>query len=95
MRRPWWRGSTGRWSTTARPARSGSSPNWSATDPIRYRGIVGLATDWRIWRSRDAGAAGQGINFFVGGAIETYGRLVWSIEEVEATLSEWVHATPV
>ncbi len=58
-------------------------------DPGRYRGIVGLATDWRIWRSRDAGAAGSGVNFFVGGAIETYGTLVWSIEEVEATLREW------
>ncbi len=63
------------------------------SDPNRYRGIIGLATDWRIWRSRDAGAAGQGINFFVGGAIETHGRLVWSINDVETTLSEWVRAT--
>jgi hypothetical protein len=64
-------------------------------DPERYRGIIGLATDWRIWRSRDSGAAGQGINFFVGGAIGTYGCLVWSIEEVEATLCEWnTPATP-
>jgi len=56
-------------------------------DPERYRGIIGMATDWRIWRSRDAGAAG--VNLFVGGAIETSGRLVWSIEEVESTLREW------
>jgi hypothetical protein len=58
-------------------------------DPERYRGIIGLATDWRIWRSRDAGTAGSGVNFFVGGAIETYGQLVWSIDEVEATLRDW------
>ncbi len=58
-------------------------------DPERHRGIIGLATDWRIWRSRDAGAAGAGINFFVGGAIEAYGTLAWSIEEVESTLREW------
>jgi hypothetical protein len=58
-------------------------------DPERHRGIIGLATDWRIWRSRDSEVAGSGINFFVGGAIEAYGTLVWSIEEVEATLREW------
>jgi hypothetical protein len=58
-------------------------------DPSRYRGIIGLATDWRIWRSRDAGSPDHGVNFFVGGAIETFGRLVWSIDDVEATLSEW------
>jgi hypothetical protein len=33
--------------------------------------------------------ADGGINFFVGGAILEYGRLVWSIEEVEETLDEW------
>ena len=59
------------------------------TDPARHRGIIGLATDWRIWRSRDAGATDNGVNFFVGGAIETYGKLVWSIDEVETVLSEW------
>lgn len=59
------------------------------TDPDRYRGIVGFATDWRIWRSRDTGAAGGGINFFVAGAIESAGKLVWSIDDVEAALDEW------
>lgn len=58
-------------------------------DPDRHRGIVGLATDWRIWRSRDAGAAGQGINFFVAGAILEHGAIVWSIDEVAETLREW------
>jgi hypothetical protein len=27
------------------------------TDPVRYRAVIGLAMDWRIWRSRDARAA--------------------------------------
>jgi len=58
-------------------------------DPERHRGIIGLATDWRIWRSRDAGAAGSGINFFVGGAIEACGTIVWTIDDVEATLRGW------
>jgi len=58
-------------------------------DPERHRGIVGLATDWRIWRSRDAGAAGSGVNFFVGGAIEAYGAIVWNIDDVESTLRDW------
>ncbi len=58
------------------------------TNPTRHRTIIGLATDWRIWRSRDAGAADNGVNFFIGGAIESYGKLVWSIDEVETTLSE-------
>lgn len=59
------------------------------TSPDRYRGIIGLATDWRTWRRRDRGMTDGGINFFVGGAILKYGRLVWSIEEVENTLEEW------
>lgn len=58
-------------------------------DPERHRGIVGLATDWRIWRSRDAGAAGSGLNFFVGGAIEAHGAIVWNIDDVESTLRDW------
>ena len=59
------------------------------TDPQRYRGIVGLATDWRAWRRRDRGMSDGGINFFVGGAILEYGRFAWSIEDVEETLRGW------
>ena len=59
------------------------------TDPNRYRGIIGLATDWRSWRRRDQGMTDGGINFFVGGAILEYGRLVWSIDEAEETLRQW------
>jgi hypothetical protein len=59
------------------------------TQPDRYRGIVGLATDWRTWRQRDSGVTQGGINYFVGGALLEYGRLVWSIDDVVATLAEW------
>ena len=59
------------------------------TQPARYRGIIGLATDWRVWRRRDAGLTDGGLNFFVGGAIAKYGKLVWTIDDVEAALSEW------
>lgn len=64
------------------------------TRPDRYRGIIGLATDWRTWRRRDAGLADGGLNFFVGGAILEYGTLVWTIDEVEATLDQWAVPTP-
>ena len=59
------------------------------TRPDRYRGIVGLATDWRINRARDGGVEQGGINYFIGGALAQYGRLVWSVDDVVATLSEW------
>jgi hypothetical protein len=61
------------------------------TQPDRYRGIVGLATDWRVWRRRDAGLTDGGLNFFVGGAILKYGKLVWTIDDVEAVLADWEH----
>jgi len=52
-------------------------------DP-RYRGIVGLVTDLRLQRRR-GNAAGDGMNLFVVGAIETAGRICWSVDEaVEA-----------
>jgi hypothetical protein len=59
------------------------------TSPERYRGIIGLVTDWRAWRRRDRGMSDGGVNLFVGGAILEYGRFAWSIEEVEETLGEW------
>jgi hypothetical protein len=59
------------------------------TRPEHHRGIVGLATDWRLRRQRDGGVTQGGINFFVGGALLEYGRLVWSVDEVVATLAEW------
>lgn len=59
------------------------------TSPERYRGIVGLATDWRAWRRRDRGMTDGGINLFVGGAILTCGRFAWSIDEALEALDDW------
>ncbi len=59
------------------------------TRPDRYRGIVGLSTDWRSGRARDGGVAQGGLNFFIGGALMKYGRLVWSVDDVVATLADW------
>jgi hypothetical protein len=57
--------------------------------PDRHRGIVGLSTDWRVRRARDGGVVQGGLNFFVGGALLEYGRLVWNVDDVIATLAEW------
>ena len=59
------------------------------TDPDRHRGIVGIATDWRTNRRRDAGMADGGLNYFVAGAIMKFGRLVWTVDEAIATIDEW------
>ena len=57
--------------------------------PDRHRGIVGLATDWRLTRLRDAGDADGGLNYFVAGAVMEYGRIVWDVDDVVTTLDEW------
>ena len=59
------------------------------TQPDRYRGIIGFANDWRTSRRRDAGMADGGFNFFVGGAILEYGRLLWDLDDVLEILSDW------
>ena len=58
-------------------------------DPDRHRGIVGLSMDWRVWRQRDAGITDGALNYFVAGAVEKYGTIVWSVDEVVAVLEEW------
>lgn len=58
-------------------------------EPTRYRGIIGLVTDWRAWRRRDRGMSDGGINFFVGGAIVESGQFAWSIEEAQSILAGW------
>ncbi len=59
------------------------------SDPAAHAGIIGLATDWRTWRRRDAGTVGHGLNLFVAGAIEAHGRLVWSVDEALDQLRTW------
>ncbi len=80
-------GSTGRASTTARPARSGCSPSSSNATGRRYRGIVGLVTDLRLERRR-GNSTGDGMNLFVAGAIEARGRICWSVDEAVEALRE-------
>jgi hypothetical protein len=46
----------------------------------RYRGIVGIVTDLRLERRR-GNSPGDGINLFVAGAIESCGRICWSVDD--------------
>lgn len=59
------------------------------TRPERHRGIVGYSEDWRLKRRLGTGMADGGLNFFVGGAILRYGRLVWEFDDVLTVLSDW------
>jgi hypothetical protein len=52
-----------------------------------YRGIVGIVTDLRLERRRGS-APGNGLNLFVVGAIESAGRICWSVDEAVRTLHE-------
>jgi len=54
----------------------------------RYRGIVAIATDLRLERRRRQGVVGGGMNLFVGGAIESCGKIVHAVDEVVAALRE-------
>ncbi|HAL25752.1 MAG TPA: hypothetical protein DCP25_03315 [Chloroflexi bacterium] len=54
----------------------------------RYRSIVAIATDLRLERRRRQGVVGGGMNLFVGGAIESCGKIVHSVDEVVAALRE-------
>ena len=54
----------------------------------RYRGIVAIATDLRLERWRTQGVVGGGMNLFVGGAIESCGKIVHTVDEVVAALRE-------
>ena len=54
----------------------------------QYRGIVAITTDIRLERRRAGNVVGGGMNLFVGGAIESCGRIVHSVDEVVAALRE-------
>jgi len=58
------------------------------SERARYRGIVAIATDLRLERRRERGVVGGGMNLFVGGAIESCGTIVYSVDEVVAALRE-------
>jgi nucleoside 2-deoxyribosyltransferase len=53
-----------------------------------YRGIVAITTDIRLERRRAGNVVGGGMNLFVGGAIESSGRICHTVDEVVAALSE-------
>ena len=50
-----------------------------------YRGIVGIVTDLRLQRRR-GNTPGDGLNLFVAGAIESCGKICWSVDEAVAAL---------
>jgi hypothetical protein len=47
----------------------------------QYHGIVAIATDLRLERRRERGVVGGGMNLFVGGAIESCGTTVYSVDD--------------
>ena len=51
-----------------------------------YRGIVAITTDLRLERRRQQNVVGGGMNLFVGGAIESCGTIVHTVDEVVAAL---------
>ena len=51
-----------------------------------YRGIVAIATDLRLERRRRQSVVGGGMNLFVGGAIESCGKVVHRVDDVIASL---------
>jgi nucleoside 2-deoxyribosyltransferase len=55
------------------------------TDPVRYRGIVGLVTDLRLERRR-GNVTGDGMNLFVTGAIRSGGSVCWTVEDAVSAL---------
>ena len=58
-------------------------------EPEKYVGIVGLVTDWRTMRRREAGAIADGLNLFVIGAIRAHGEIAYSAERVVEVLRSW------
>src|SRR6476646_9892802 len=52
----------------------------------QYRGIVAISTDIRLERRRAGNVVGGGMNLFVGGAIESCGNIVHTVDAVVAAL---------
>jgi hypothetical protein len=48
-------------------------------EPGLRRALIGVTTDLRTARRR--GSPGDGVNLFVHGAIATYGRMCWSVDD--------------
>jgi hypothetical protein len=54
----------------------------------QYRGIVAITTDIRLERRRAGNVVGGGMNLFVGGAIESCGSIVHTVDDAVAALRE-------
>jgi hypothetical protein len=54
----------------------------------QYQGIIAISTDIRLERRRAGNVVGGGMNLFVGGAIESCGRIVHTVDEVVTALHE-------
>ena len=54
----------------------------------RHRGIIAITTDIRLERRRAGNVVGGGMNLFVGGAIESCGRICHTVDEVVASLRQ-------
>jgi len=52
------------------------------------KGILGMVTDRRLERRRETLEHG-GLNLFLAGAIESAGRICWSVDEARAQLLVW------
>src|SRR5437763_16798376 len=53
-----------------------------------YRGIVAITTDIRLERRRAGNVVGGGMNLFVGGAIESCGRICHTVDAAVASLRQ-------
>lgn len=54
----------------------------------QYRGIVAIVTDIRLERRRQQRVVGGGLNLFVGGAIESCGAVVYTVDDAVAALQD-------
>jgi nucleoside 2-deoxyribosyltransferase len=58
-------------------------------EPTKHLGIIGLVTDWRTMRRREAGTVADGLNLFVTGAIRAHGEIAYGMERVVELLRSW------
>lgn len=64
------------------------------SEPSTHLGIIGLVTDWRTMRRKDAGTVADGLNLFVTGAVRAYGEVVYSVDRVLELLLHWQPRLP-
>ena len=60
----------------------------------QYLGIVAITTDLRLERRRAVNVVGGGMNLFVGGAIESCGRICHSVDDAVTALRQLADHEP-